>query len=90
MQFCGRGWEGEGATPALTHTHTHTHTHTQDPYLQDLEAVGGRGAAHVDCAVKAAGAQQGVVQRVGPVGGCHDQHLRGIGSGQTEDVLRVS
>lgn len=53
------------------------------PCLQDLQSVAGRRAAHENCAVKAAGAQQRVVQRVGAVGGRHHQHLlRERGGGQ--------
>ena len=42
-------------------------------HLEDLEAVGPGGVAHVDGAVEAAGAQQGVVEAVFAVGGADDE-----------------
>ena len=44
--------------------------------LEDLEAVGGGGAAHEDDAVEAARAQQCLVQQLHPVRGPHHQHLQ--------------
>jgi hypothetical protein len=42
--------------------------------LQDLDAAGAVGRLHRNSAVEAAGAQQRLVEDLGPVGGAQDDH----------------
>lgn len=44
--------------------------------LQDLVAPIARWSAHVDDAVKAPGADEGIVKRIGSVGGSQDDDLQ--------------